>query len=312
MHGKYWAAMVLAAAMMPAAAMAQGSIPTQSETLTFTGIVDPNIANSVAIRQADGSGSTYIGTFPGNFPYQPNQPVTISMQANVPTPAYLQSAAVSAGNVPANGIYNFQVSSVAPSVTGETQITSGPTISGGLAYGTQNLNNDGASRSIISMQYNANTGQYSIVASQMNNLVGAGFTYDPATATLAACTGAALANNCAPTAGNNSAAFDLNGISNHYLLAGTPNTPQDNYTIASSGSWIENALGNIVGMFNLTFDGSWGITSNGSTGSTSTSTSTSSGSSSGGTAVPEPGMFGLFGLGAGWLVWRRRRARRTA
>lgn len=41
-------------------------------------------------------------------------------------------------------------------------------------------------------------------------------------------------------------------------------------------------------------------------GSSST-TSTSSSSSSGGTAIPEPGMVGLFGLGAAALLWRRRR-----
>ena len=50
-----------------------------------------------------------------------------------------------------------------------------------------------------------------------------------------------------------------------------------------------------------------------STGGDSSTGGSSGGGSSGGDAipVPEPGMFGLFGLGvAGLILWQRRRARR--
>jgi len=52
-----------------------------------------------------------------------------------------------------------------------------------------------------------------------------------------------------------------------------------------------------------TLDGGYSLPSSPVDGSTTSSTS-----SSGGSAVPEPGMLALFGIGAAGLVWRRRRA----
>ena len=278
-----WAVLLAAAAMMPMAAEAQSNIATQSETLTFTGTVDPNIANSIQIRQADGSYSTYMGTFPGNFPYQPNQPVTISMQANVPTLAGLQTL----DGVRADGLYPFEIYQGATTVPGG-KLTSAPVISGGLQFSqTQAAGINESVSTAINMVYNANTGQYSLAggggqpAISLGGLVGAAFTYDPATATVSTCTGAAALNNCAP-----------NPLVNDGSYALTSGANANGNTISSLPSWIYDSLANIVGKFTLQFDGSWNVSPGGPV-----------------TNVPEPGMFGLFAMAAGALAWRRRRGR---
>jgi len=135
------------------------------------------------------------------------------------------------------------------------------------------------------MQYNANTGQYSVVGSQMSGLSGPGLVYNPSTATVSACASAA----CPGATGSG---FTMPGISNQYLPAGAPNTPQNNYTIASQGFSISDLLGNLAGYFDLTLDGSW-----------------SQAPCCAPTDVPEPGMFGLFAMAAGTVAWRRRRGR---
>ena len=300
MRGCVWVGLLAgAAAMMPVAAMAQSAPTTEAVTLTFNGVVDPNIANSVQILQPNGSYTPYTGTFPGNFPYQPNQPVSISIQANVPTPAYLEQAYAAAGQVPANGIYAFGLTGGNIYNFGGPYtiypLNSEPTISGGLhAYNAQTERNLGLAVPVdgpgttLSMVYNANTGQYSLSGNANNQainipgLVGAGLTYDPSSATLTSCTGQVVAeNNCAAiVAGQPVSSYSLSSAGN-----------ADGSTLSSIYSSIYDTLGDIVGKFTLTFDGSWNAAADGPTD------------------VPEPGMVGLFAMATGALAWRRRRAR---
>jgi hypothetical protein len=81
--------------------------PPQIKNLTvqYNGVITNDVADTIMIRQPDGSFARYTGTVP-DYAYKKGDAVTISFSTNVPTGAYYN-----ANNVPksVDGIYRFAV-----------------------------------------------------------------------------------------------------------------------------------------------------------------------------------------------------------
>ena len=96
----------LAIAVGATSAQAQ-STPPQVKTLTvqYSGVITNDVADTLMIRQPDGSLTRYTGTVP-DYAYKKGDAVTVSFNTNVPTKAFYD-----ANNVPpsVDGIYRFAV-----------------------------------------------------------------------------------------------------------------------------------------------------------------------------------------------------------
>ena len=272
---------LLSPAMMPALTYAQSAPAAPLSTiipLTFTGTVTTSPDATITIRQADGSSVPYTGPLPANAPLQEGQSVTITMNATVPTQAYFAQQAAAGATVPADGIYHFKLNSLG-GVTSNGQQVTGLTpgvLSGYSATGPMGQ----ANSTSIALVYNANTGSYALDNGGSfadSQVAGTGFTYDPSTGKVGTCQGIACSSST-----DNYAAFALAGNSDGTGISGL-------YT------YVVDSLGNIVGNFKLGITGSWNLPD----------------SSSFATAVPEPGMAALFGIGVMVPVLRRRRAARA-
>jgi hypothetical protein len=259
------------------AAQAQVAGSTRIVPLTFTGVVSGDPAASIQIRQPDLSYVPYTGPVPANASYRAGDAVTITMNATLPTKAYYESLAAAGANLPADGIYRLKLSSTlngSNTSSGQIGYVSPAQISGDLNsvgyYGEPNY-------TTISIIYDSKTDTYALDGTgsfRDEGVVGAGFTYDPASGIVSACSG----RTCAPQSASDNGTYSLVGGADG--------------SITSSFSYIWDAAANILGRFTLGLTGSWNLPTYGSGGAT---------------PVPEPGMMALFGAAALVPVWRRRR-----
>lgn len=95
-------------ALIAGATGAQAQVePPQVKTITvqYSGVVTNDVADTIMIRQPDGTLAHYTGTVP-DYAYKKGDAVTISFNTNVPTKAFYD-----AHNVPpsVDGIYRFAV-----------------------------------------------------------------------------------------------------------------------------------------------------------------------------------------------------------
>jgi len=258
----------------PTVAQAQTAPTSRIITLTFTGTVTSDPSTTIEIRQADGSYTPYTGPLPTNAAYHAGDTVTITMNATVPTKAYYDSITAAGAPPLADGFYHWKLASGADGATGPFSLTPA-TISGGLSsqgyYGVPNY-------TTLAIVYDSKNDTYSLDGSgsfRDNGVLGAGFTYDPASATVSACSG----YSCAPQQASSWGAFDLIGGADG--------------SITSAFSYLWDSAGNVVGRFTLGLTGSWNLPTY---------------NSGAATQVPEPGMLTLFGAGVIVPVLRRRRA----
>jgi hypothetical protein len=283
--------------LIGSSAQAQTAATSRIIDVTFTGVVAGNVADTIQIRQPDGSVVPYTGPVP-DFPYLKGDAVTIGFKASVPTKAFYDT--VYQGQKAVDGIYRFRVSTPAtpsylpnnPRVLGDATVTD---VSGPF---TPSPNFGEPPFTSMTIVYDSNADTYSMEGSggfNAGSFFGAGYTYDPATGTLASC-----ANQACGSIVNNYNSFTLSGDAS-------------GSTISSSAIFIPNAADPIndyrIGKFGISFSGGWnlpqwagGTTTGGTTG----------GTSGGSTPVPEPGMLLLFGAAAAALPLRRRKLARAA
>ncbi|WP_144039816.1 PEP-CTERM sorting domain-containing protein [Novosphingobium sp. TH158] len=268
-------------AISSAGAVAQTAPISRTIDLTYTGVVSSTAADTILVRQPDGTLATYKGPLP-DYPYKAGDPVTISFKATVPTQAYYDSAAYQ-GQKAADGIYRITVSSpyynggTAPGGVGNSSIADAT----GPIDPALNLGQPTNTRMTIVYDYNKdayyidgsgdfNSGAYGGVM---------GLIYNALTAAYEVCN---TETTCRTSASSDPVLFRLSQNDDGTMTTG-------NVRIMST----DPASGTGTGVFSLLFSGSWNLPSfNG-----------------GAVQVPEPGMLGMFGLASMALVWRRRRAR---
>jgi polyisoprenoid-binding protein YceI len=90
MFGRFVFAAALALAAIPGAASAQTAPISKTISLTYTGTVTNAAADTIMVRQPDGTMAHYTGPLP-NLPYANGDQVTISFNATVPTKAFYDS-----------------------------------------------------------------------------------------------------------------------------------------------------------------------------------------------------------------------------
>lgn len=288
-----------ALAFGPQAAKAQSQpVGVQPTTITFTGVVSSNVAQTIMVRDPVTNQSVpYTGPVPP-FSQPVGQPVTISFNANLPTKYFFDSVNASlvangqkALGADTNGI--IPVTAVSNLTTGSPTgaLATSVTYSNGLlSYGSvadSNITYSPFER--LGLIYDLKTDSYSINpgtnnlngfgAFENDGVVGAGFTFDVASGKLVACS-----TDCAKIAGSRP------GVGPSFTLASGANPG----TITSFGAQIFDTLGHLWGTFTLGFSGTWSLPIYDPSA----------------TQVPEPGMLGLFGAGVMVLPLRRWRARR--
>lgn len=270
------------------AAAALCSIPAQAQTapisrtipVTFTGVVSSTAADTLLVRQPDGSFATFAGELPA-LPYLKGDPVTISFTATLPTRDYYDSG-VYRGQIAADGIYRITLTDpyysggITPGGIGGSSVAevSGP-INSALYFGQR-------PNTRMTIVYDYNSDSYSIEGS--GNFLsayyeGPGYLYDAASGKYVACKEGSSVP-CVPSASYDPIRFALSGNA-------------DGTAISSGTSRVlstDPTSGIGTGFFSWLFSGSWNLPQFG-----------------GATAVPEPGMLGMFGGGFAVLVWRRRR-----
>ncbi len=281
-----------AAAMV---ALASGATIAQTQTapisrtipVTFTGVVSSTAADTILVRQPDGSMATFSGPLPP-MPYAQGDPVTVSFNATLPTKAFYDSGLYQ-GQIAADGIYRIGLSSISftSNLPGGIGNSSNPDVSGPI---NPVLNFGQPTNTRMTIVYDYNSDSYSIEGGG-NFASGAysspGYIYDAASGAYVACSN----DQTCRALGSNDPVLSV-------FSAGTGNSA----TTIQSGNFRINSTdpssGTGTGFFSWLFSGSWNLPQfNG-----------------GATAVPEPGMLGMFGGGFAALIWRRRRRKsaRTA
>lgn len=279
MKGRTFATIAAAAlAVAPSLAVAQTAPISRTVQVTFTGVVSSTAADTMLVRQPDGSYTSFAGTLP-DLPYLKGDPVTISFDATLPTRAFYDSGAYQ-GQVAADGIYRITVNNpyYGTSPTGIGNSTSAD-VSGPI---NPALNSGQPTNTRMTIVYDYNTDSYSIEGG--GNFVsgayaGPGYIYDAASGSYVPCSGGTACN----TSANQDPVLSTIG-------AGAGNSA----TTIQSGNFLVRSTdlssGTGTGLFSWLFTGSWNLPQFG-----------------GATPVPEPGMLGLFGSGLAALVWRRRK-----
>jgi hypothetical protein len=102
-------ALAVVVAGLPAAALGQTAPISRTIPVTCTGVVSSTAADTVLVRQPDGSYASFVGDLPA-LPYAKGDPATISFNATVPTRAFYDSG-VYHGQTASDGIYRITVSS---------------------------------------------------------------------------------------------------------------------------------------------------------------------------------------------------------
>lgn len=270
----------MALAMAPGVLQAQTAPISRTVPVTFTGVVSSTAADTMLVRQPDGSYTSFAGALP-DLPYLKGDPVTISFNATLPTRAFYDSGAYQ-GQISADGIYRISVASPYYTGGGTAGGVGSSTVADVSGPINPALNSGQPTNTRMTIVYDYNTDSYSIEGGgnfASGAYAGPGYLYDAATGSYVPCSGG--------TACNTSASQDpvLSGIA-----AGTGNSA----TTIQSGNFLvrstDNSSGTGTGFFSWLFSGSWNLPQFG-----------------GATPVPEPGMLGLFGSGLAALVWRRRK-----
>lgn len=270
--------------LLPGQASAQAEQISRIVPVTFTGVVSSTAADTLLVRQPDGSYASFQGNLPP-LPYAQGDPVTISFNATLPTRAFYDSGTYK-GQIAADGIYRITLSdpfyggttaggiggSTAADVTGPID----PALNGGQPTNTR-----------MTIVYDYNADSYSIEGGG-NFFSGAyaspGYVYDASAKAYIAC-GAGTGVPCNANPGSDPVLSTF--------AAGAGNDPSSirsgNFAVSSTDPG--NASG--TGFFSWLFQGSWNLPQFGG----------------GATQVPEPGMIALFGAANALLMLRRRRRR---
>ncbi len=253
---------------LPAAAQAPH---LRTLRVQFNGVITNDVADTISIRQPDGTLTPYEGPVP-TYAYKKGDPVTISFSTIVPTSAYYDANTVPRA---ADGIYRFALAG--PNGNGnEIAVARNFDISGPLAPSTD-FGVGG-----ITIVYDANADTYSLEFPRGNYAAsyfsGPSYKYDGTTGAL---------------------------VSSPFNCFGGSCTDGATLTGNATGGTIRNQVGDasfpsIAGFFSLLFSGSWSLP-----------TYESGSSGGGPTQVPEPGSMLLFAGGAAWLVRRAKRARKA-
>jgi PEP-CTERM motif len=246
--------------------------------VTFTGVVSSTAADTILVRQPDGSLTTFAGPLP-DMPYAKGDPVSISFNATLPTKAFYQSSAYS-GQIAADGIYRITVSSpfynggTSPGGIGNSTIAD---VSGPIS---PTLNSGQPTNTRMTIVYDSNADSYSIEGGGnfgSGSYVGPGYVYDAASQSYVACSGGA---SCSGNPGSDPVIFGLAGSADGSTISTGPIKINSNDPTSGTGT----------GFFSWLFSGSWNLPQ-----------------FHGATEVPEPGTMLLFG-GASAILLRRRKA----
>lgn len=263
-------------ALAPLSAQAQTAPISRTIPVTYTGVVSAVAADTMLVRQPDGSLVRYTGPLP-DLGYTKGDPVTISFNATLPTRTFYDSG-VYRGQLAADGIYRITVAN--PYYTGGTTAggignSSVADVSGPI---NPELNFGQPTNTRMTIVYDYNTDSYSIEGNGgflSSAYAGPGYVYDAATGSYVACGGSIP---CRTSQTQDPVLFSL-------ASSGTSITSSNiriNSTDPSSGTG--------TGFFSWLFSGSWNLPQYG-----------------GAVPVPEPGMMLLYGSACAALMWRRRR-----
>lgn len=267
----------------PFAASAQTAPLSRTVQVTFTGVVSSTAADTMLVRQPDGSYTSFAGALP-DLPYLKGDPVSISFNATLPTRAFYDSGAYH-GQVAADGIYRISVAN--PYYTGGSAGGIGDSTIADVSGPINPVPNSGQpTNTRMTIVYDYNTDSYSIEGGgnfASGAYAGPGYIYDAATGSYTACAGG---NAC-----NTSASQDP-------ILSGLGAGAGNSATTIQSGNFLVRSTdlssGTGTGIFSWLFTGSWNLPQFG-----------------GATPVPEPGMLLLFGGASAAIAARRRRRRKT-
>ena len=274
MKNRVWiAAFALA---LTSAVGAQTAPISRTIPLTFIGVVSSTAADTMLVRQPDGSFTKFAGPLP-KLAYAKGDPVTISFNATLPTKGFYDSGQYQ-GHIAADGIYRIGLIGAAyfggagPGGIGNTSITdvSGP-INAAANFGQPN-------NTTMTVVYDYNKDSYSIEGGGNFNssyFSGPGYVYDAASQSYVACTG-----SCTGVSTNDPVMFNLTGSADGKSITTGRITVNSNDPQSGTGS----------GFFSLLFSGSWNLPQ----------------FDGGITDVPEPGTLLLF-AGATAAIMRRRR-----
>jgi hypothetical protein len=285
---KSWVAIAgLAAVFASTGAAAQTAPISRTVQVTFSGIVSSTAADTMLVRQPDGSLATFQGQLPP-LPYAQGDPITISFNATLPTRAFYDSGAYQ-GQTAADGIYRIRVAN--PYYTGGTT-------AGGIGSSTSAdvsgpinpaLNSGQPTNSLMTIVYDYNTDSYSIEGGGdflSSAYSSPGYIYDAASQTYIACSSGVTCSTSGPDP----------------ILTGLRAGPGNSATTIQSGNIAVQSTdltsGTGTGFFSWLFSGSWNLPQFGGGGGTA--------------EVPEPGMLGLFGGAVAFLALRRRRGKAAA
>jgi hypothetical protein len=178
---------LISGALISSHAGAQTAPTVRTVPVTFTGVVSSTAADTMMVRQPDGTMTKFQGDLP-SLPYAKGDAVTISFKADLPTRAFYDSPAY-LGQKAVDGIYRIRVANPASisfsSVGGSTIAdVSGP---------INPAPNDGQpTNTMMTLVYDYNKDSYSIEGGG-NFFSGAytspGYIYDAASKTYVACGG---------------------------------------------------------------------------------------------------------------------------
>ncbi len=267
---------------MPAAVLSQSAPISRTIPVTFSGVVSSTAADTILVRQPDGSLSTFTGPLP-DLAYAKGDPVTISFNATLPTKAFYDSGLYQ-GQIAADGIYRITLASqpyIGSSIGGIGVST--PADVSGPINPTDNFGQPTNTRMTIVYDYNADS--YSIEGGG-NFASGAysspGYIYDAASGSYVACSNS---QSCRVSA-------QIDPIISS-IGAGAGNSA----TTVQSGNFriisTDPSSGTGTGFFSWLFSGSWNLPQ----------------FTGGATQVPEPGTLLLFGIASAAVAGRRRKKR---
>jgi hypothetical protein len=269
-------------AAMVVASQANGQTIPLSRTVpvTFSGVISSTAADTLLVRQPDGSFASFQGELPA-LSYAKGDPVTISFNATLPTRAFYDSA-VYRGQIAADGIYKISLAN--PYYTGATIGGIGNStiaeVSGPISPA---LNSGQPTNTRMTIVYDYNADSYSIEGGG-NFVSGAytspGYLYDATTRTYVAC-GSGV--SCSPSGATDPILSSFS--SGQANVASTIRS--GNFAVAST----DPSSGAGTGLFSWIFEGSWNLPQY----------------QGGPTQVPEPGMVTLFGAACLFLACSRRR-----
>jgi hypothetical protein len=275
----------------PVDSAAQTAPLTRTVTLTFSGVVANDVAQSIEIRQPDGSYAPFTGPVP-DYPYRQGDQVAISFNATLPTADFYTSSTYG-GQTAADGIYRITLTgpnnaSSSPLGLGNT---SGHDVAGPIGEVLNAFQRLGLSGMTVVYDSKADTYalEYPSGAYIMSLFDGPGYAYDSRTGTLSSVGSTCAGGTATSCTVSGDGGFALRGDADSVTATGLTIWGPDTNFPETQARW---------GTFDLNFEGSWGFSSNGA-------------SSGGPVSVPEPGVALLFAFGTMMLARRRRQAAKS-